>query len=45
MHKEVVAIYSHVVHQPSGIRRFWFISIMWCGIRFEFEFIIDFCKF
>ena len=24
LHKEYVTIYSQVVHQPSGIRRFWF---------------------
>jgi len=24
LHKENVAIYSQVVHEPSGIRRFWF---------------------
>jgi len=24
LHKELVTIYSQVVHQPSGIRRFWF---------------------
>jgi len=24
LHKAIVAIYSHVAHQPSGTRRFWF---------------------